>query len=108
MSNHAILLELDFVGDPNIYDEPLTVTTVVSEDWLEGAVTVIQDGVQLDREVTEQDGGVTLRYEVLPGWGTIALIHEPPEPLPGDLDGDGDVDMIDLSILNSHWLEQLE
>jgi len=48
ITDYIILVDLLFDGDEAIFDEPLTVVTVVPEHWLSGEFTVMQYGAQLD------------------------------------------------------------
>lgn len=45
-----------------------------------------------------------VKYDVLPGTGTICIVLN---PILGDLNNDGYVDLTDLSILSSNWLKSV-
>ena len=46
-----------------------------------------------------------LLYNALPGKGAVSIVFE---LIPGDLDGNGDVNMADFVIFAAHWLEGVE
>lgn len=205
ITDYVILVDLLFDGDKDIFNEPLTVVTMIPENWLSGELTVMQNGAHLDYTVDlyvvepiakiivsgdispdatgiyikllgdyngepaykhesmeyyiwstgkqyayelyylspglgnagydcwYSGGGASpigtyhvdepdaigtpiataipgeeepcLLYDALPGAGVVSIVLE---PIPGDLDVDGDVDMLDLARLSAHWLEGVE
>jgi len=105
ITDYIILVDLLFDGDKEIFDEPLTVVTRIPENWVNGQITVMQDGTQLDYMIDVCDEVPCLLYDALPGAGAVSIVLE---LILGDLNGDGVVDMIDLARLSAHWLEGVE
>lgn len=79
VTEDVILLNLLFDGDEDIFDEPLTVATVVPEHWLNGELTVMQNGRRLDLDYTidVDSDKPCLLYEAIPDGGTISIVFEP-------------------------------
>lgn len=77
VTGDSILLNLLFDGDKAIFDEPLTVVTVVPEHWLSGELTVMQRGSLLDYYVEQHETEVRLVYDAMPGGGVVAILFEP-------------------------------
>ncbi len=113
VSDNVIIVDLQFEGDADIFNEPLTLTTEVPDSWLVGNIVIAQGGTQLDYEIylhsdAEQPSAeavaaeTCLMYDALPAGGAVTIIFE---PILGDLNGDGGVDANDLAILSSNWLE---
>ena len=103
VADQVILVDLVFNGDLEIFDEPLTVFTNIPKHWLDREITIVQDGTLLDYVIDmDDDLEPWLTYDALPTGDVISIAYK---PIPGDLDKDGDVDMVDLSIFAAHWLE---
>jgi len=77
VTEDAILLNLLFDGDKVIFDEPLTVVTVVPEHWLSGELAVMQRGSILDYYVEQHETEARLVYDAIPGGGVVAILFEP-------------------------------
>jgi len=104
ITDHVILVELLFDGDRRIFNEPLTIITTIPKHWLNGGLTVMQQGSLLDYIVEQDETESRLVYDAVPGAGAISIVFEGVYTLTGDLDGDGDVDMADFAIFAAHWL----
>ena len=77
VTEDAILLNLLFDGDKAIFDESLTVVTVVPEHWLSGELAVMQRGSLLDYYVEQHETEARLVYDAMPGGGVVAILFEP-------------------------------
>jgi len=108
ITDHVILVELLFDGDRRIFNEPLTIITTIPKHWLNGGLTVMQQGSLLDYIVEQDETESRLVYDAVPGAGAISIVFEGVYTLTGDLDGDGDVDMADFAIFAAHWLDGTE
>ena len=105
ITDHVILVDLLFDGDRRIFNEPLTILTTIPEHWLNGSLTVMQQGSLLDYIVEQDQTESRLVYDAVPGAGAISIVFENTENVTVDLDGDGDVDIDDLVIFLEDWID---
>lgn len=105
ITDNVILVDLLFDGDRKIFNEPLTILTTIPEHWLNGGLTVMQQGSLLDYTVEQDQTESRLVYDAVPGAGAISIVFEAVHTLAGDLDGDGDVYMADFAIFAAQWLD---
>lgn len=106
ITNNVILVDLLFNGDHGIFNEPLTIVTTIPEHWLNGGLTVMQQGSLLDYTVEQDQTESRLVYDAVPGVGAINIVFENKKNLTADLDGDGDVDIDDLIIFLEGWIDE--
>jgi len=64
-------------------------------------------GTPIATAIPGEEGEPCLLYDALPGEGWIIIVFDP-GAIPNDLDGDADVDMLDLAILTRNWLVCVE
>ena len=106
ITDDVILVDLLFDGDRSIFNEPLTIITTIPEHWLNGGLTVMQQGSLLDYTVEQDQTESRLVYDAVPGAGAISIVSENTENVTVDLDGDGDVDIDDLVIFLEDWIDE--
>jgi peptidoglycan/xylan/chitin deacetylase (PgdA/CDA1 family) len=98
-TNDQIRIRLTSSKDSAFYNEPLTLITDVADDW--DSCEVLQDGKA--RPCSVENGGAM--YEAVPGSGEIVLSQEGggAPGIPGDVTGDGKVDIFDLVLVAQNF-----
>lgn len=108
ITDNVILVDLLFDVDRRIFNEPLTILTTIPKHWLNGSLTVMQQGSLLDYIVEQDETESRLVYDAVPGAGAISIVFENMENVTVDLDGDWDVDIDDLVIFLELWIDGKE
>jgi hypothetical protein len=122
VTDHVIILNLTFEGDKAIFNEPLTLITIIPEHWLSERIIVMQDGISVDYttdtytiDPVSDINEPYLLYDAVPEGGVINIVSM---PMAGDINADGDADMVELVSLaspspiteeqGSHLLEEVK
>jgi len=73
VTSDTIVVRLNFDGDRRVFDEPLTVKTVIAVDWPQAAPEVFQDGKEYSCRLDMAGADRVAVYEALPGRGPVTI-----------------------------------